>query len=70
VRVGDTFGIRERSRKNPFIAEEWAVATLGAPVHYLELNKADFSAQLISRPARDEVPIICELAQVVEFYSK
>jgi hypothetical protein len=36
----------------------------------LTLSKADFSVKFLHLPAREEVPVICEIPLVIEFYSR
>jgi len=67
VKPGDKISVKEKSRKIPTVGE--AVETLVAPP-YIELNKADFTASIQRLPEREEVPVVCEVAQVVEFYSR
>jgi ribosomal protein S4 len=37
---------------------------------YLEVSKADFSVKYLYLPPREEVPVVCEVPLVVEFYSR
>ncbi len=67
VKPGDVIAIKEKSRKMEAFQD--AVRTSAAP-EYLEVNKADFSAKLINNPSREDIPVICELALVVEYYSR
>ncbi|MEN3026949.1 MAG: 30S ribosomal protein S4 [Chlorobiota bacterium] len=68
VDVGDTVRIREKSRRIPDIQEAVRQAAQAPP--YLEVSKADFSARLLYVPPREEIPVICEVPMVVEFYSR
>ncbi|MCS7176704.1 MAG: 30S ribosomal protein S4 [Candidatus Kapabacteria bacterium] len=68
VNVGDTVRIREKSRRIPDIQEAVRLAPQAPP--YLEVSKADFSARLLYVPPREEIPVICEVPMVVEFYSR
>lgn len=70
LRVGQAFGLRPRSRRIPQVVEAWESSTIGEPVGYLTRSKKDFSASLTAMPGRDEIPVICEIPQVIEFYSK
>lgn len=67
VKPNDVVVIKEKSRKLECFQE--AVRSSAAP-QYLEVSKADFSAKLINAPAREDIPAICEVALVVEFYSR
>jgi small subunit ribosomal protein S4 len=67
VKPGDIVAIKEKSRKMDVFQD--AVRNSAAP-EYLEMNKAEFSAKLINVPAREDIPVICEVALVVEYYSR
>jgi small subunit ribosomal protein S4 len=69
VQPGDHVAIAERSKaKPPFqVAASGAHATAPA---YLEVSVADLVCHVARRPARDEVPVICEEQLVVEYYSR
>ena len=41
-----------------------------APPTYLEVGKADFSSKFLYLPPREEIPTVCEISLVVEFYSR
>ena len=59
--------VREKSRKMEAFQE--SIRTAAPPV-YLTLSKADFSVKFLHLPAREEVPVICEIPLVIEFYSR
>ena len=40
------------------------------PVAYLALDKNNLSITVLAEPRREEIPIICDLPQVIEFYSR
>lgn len=68
VKPGDTFSVKEKSRNIPIFKE--SVRESAAP-SYLEVNKSDFSATLVNMPAtREDIPTICELSLVIEYYSR
>ncbi|MDX9791434.1 MAG: 30S ribosomal protein S4 [Candidatus Kapaibacterium sp.] len=67
VKVNDVISVKEKSRKIDSVQE--SIRTVNAPA-YLEVSKADFSAKLAYIPHKEEVPIQCELALVVEYYSR
>jgi ribosomal protein S4 len=46
-----------------------SIRNAGAPP-YIELSKADFSAKFLYVPPKEEIPVICEVPLVVEFYSR
>jgi small subunit ribosomal protein S4 len=68
VNVNDVISVREKSRRIPDIQE--AVRNAGQAPPYLEVSKADFSVRLLYIPPREEIPVICEVPMVVEFYSR
>jgi small subunit ribosomal protein S4 len=67
LKPGDTFRVRERSKKAQIFEMDWAAYT---PPGYLERDEASLSAKLVRLPDREEVPITCEETLVVEFYSR
>jgi small subunit ribosomal protein S4 len=67
LKPGDTLQVRERSRKLACFRE--ALSQANPPV-YLKVSKDELTAQLIGLPRREEIPVECDLGQVVEFYSR
>ena len=67
VRAGQTVGIRERSRKLQCFQEGLGV---GSAPPYLRASESGFEVTKLHEPARDEVPVICDVRQVIEFYSR
>lgn len=67
VKVGDAFLIKEKSRSLECFQE--AIRNSGSPA-YLDVSKAEFTSRLAYVPAREEVPIQCEVSLVVEYYSR
>lgn len=70
LRVGDELAVRPASRRIANVAEEWAAAVLGPGPDYLARSKSDLSARLTALPRREQVPVLCEMPLVIEFYSK
>ena len=68
IRPGDEIAIRPKSRKMLCFRE----ALQGSPgiPDYLTLNKDQMVARLDRLPVREEIPVICDVAKVVEFYSR
>lgn len=66
-KVGDVIAVREKSRKIPCFAE---AMTDSESVPYLALDQSTSSIQVLSIPERADVPVICDLPLVVEFYSR
>ncbi|MBN2552950.1 MAG: 30S ribosomal protein S4 [Spirochaetales bacterium] len=67
LKPGDTLQVRERSRKLACFRE--ALSRAAAPV-YLEVSKDELKARLVAMPGREEIPVQCDIGQVVEFYSR
>ncbi len=67
VRPGDTVRARAKSRDLPLVAEAVEAAN---PPPYLALDREARAVTLRTWPEHGQVPIICELSQVVEFYSR
>jgi len=67
VKANDYIQVKEKSRKIESFQE--AVRNAGAPP-YLDLSKVDFSVKFLYVPPREEIPAICEVPLVVEYYSR
>jgi small subunit ribosomal protein S4 len=67
VRNNDVLSIKDKLRKNEGIQDSIRSA---APPPYLEISKADFSVKYLYVPPREEIPAICDVPLVVEFYSR
>jgi small subunit ribosomal protein S4 len=67
VKVNDVIAVREKSRK--LVCFQEAIRT-SAPPQYLEVSKSNLSVKFLYVPPREEVPIICEIPLVVEYYSR
>ncbi|MEM1181967.1 MAG: 30S ribosomal protein S4 [Acidobacteriota bacterium] len=68
VRPGDVITIREKSRKLLCFRE--ALASSLNPPSYLTVDKDAMTTKLEHVPNRDEVPVICDVPKVIEFYSR
>ncbi|KXK13168.1 MAG: 30S ribosomal protein S4 [Chloroflexi bacterium OLB14] len=65
VKVGDEVAVREKSKKLNVFQE------LGpSPVSYLDVAPQELKIKLLRHPQAVEVPIICEVSRVIEFYSR
>ena len=64
---GDVVEIREKSRKLRVFNEPRATSAIPS---YIDTDETGYKATLKSAPTRDEVPVICEVPLVVEFYSR
>lgn len=67
VQPNDVISVKEKSRKLECFQE--AIRSSGAPP-YLDVSKADFSAKFLYQPPREEVPVVCEVPLVIEYYSR
>ncbi len=67
VKEGDVISVREKSRK---MVGFQAVPYGSNHPEYISFDKASLSVKFIRTPERDEVPVVCEVPLVVEFYSK
>ena len=67
VRPGDVFNVREKSRKLRMFNEARVPVTIP---EYLTVDESGYSVTVNHMPARDEVPVICDVQLVVEYYSR
>ena len=68
VRPGDVVAVREVSQKLAMFRESLASSRPAPP--YMTVSADEMSVKLLARPQRQDVPIICEVPMVVEYYSK
>ena len=64
---GDRVAVRPKSQ-NLAMFEQWLASA--APPDYVTTDKKGMVAQYLYLPRRSEVPIICEVPQVIEYYSR
>lgn len=67
LRPGDTVSVKESSRKLRCFNE--GVMTTALPP-YLNVDDTGYTAELSYAPPRNEVPVVCDVQLVVEFYSR
>lgn len=67
IRPHDVIAVRTRSRNLECFRDAIAGTV---PPSYIELSKPAMSARLLHLPTRDEVPVICNVTLVVEYYSR
>lgn len=67
VKPGDVVSIREKSRKVPAFSEALKSAN---PPEYLETSKPDLTVTYSELPRRVDVPVVCEMSLVIEYYSR
>ena len=66
VKEGDVVEVREKSRKLRCFNEPRGVTV---PT-YVETDETGYQATIRNTPVRDEVPIVCEVPLVIEYYSR
>ena len=67
VKPGDKISVKEGSRKMRAFNE--GVMTTALPP-YLNVDDTGYTAEMTYLPPRGEVPVVCDVQLVVEFYSK
>lgn len=67
VKPGDELQIREKSRES--LQSQITQPPAGMP-EYLHVSKDKATAKLDRLPLAREVPVVCDLKQVIEFYSR
>jgi small subunit ribosomal protein S4 len=63
----DVVSLTEKGKKIDSVSKSIGLAH---PPPYLELDKTGVNARLLHLPLRDEVPVHCEVSQVIEYYSR
>ncbi|MDJ0754788.1 MAG: 30S ribosomal protein S4 [Ardenticatenaceae bacterium] len=67
LKVGDVVDVRPKSQRMSMFQD---VIENAYPPDYIALDKGKMSFALLYLPRREEVPIVCEVAQVIEYYSR
>lgn len=67
LQVGEVVAPRPRSRELPIIAA--ALDRVRVP-SYIEVDRAQRQAKVTRLPLRSEIPVLCEVSLVVEYYSR
>ena len=67
VKVGDVITVKEKSKNLDCFKNALAVATKS---QYVAVDEAEMSARLTHVPSREEIPVVGDVATVVEFYSR
>jgi small subunit ribosomal protein S4 len=68
LKPNDVITLTEKSRKMPTVLA--ALEAFGTGTPYLMVDKDNFRATYLALPNRADIPIICEVSRVVEFYSR
>lgn len=67
LRIGEKITVREKSKDlDAFVLAQQVAKT----PEYVTANDKELTAELNRLPNRDEVPIVCEISSVVEFYAR
>jgi small subunit ribosomal protein S4 len=69
VKVGETIGVRERSKSLELISDSLASSN-ARRYPWLEWESADYVGRMVSVPQRDEIPENINEQLIVELYSK
>lgn len=67
LRIGDEISVRAKSRECAAIIGS---IEAGNPPEYLNVNTKELTIKVDRVCERDEVPVICEMSLVVEYYSR
>lgn len=67
VRVNDVIAVNKKLHTSDFLQDN--IRNSQAP-QYIEVSKADFSAKLVYVPTPGEIPVQCNTALVIEYYSR
>lgn len=71
LQPGDVVEVHEKSRtKDPLVLASQGAYAPEVPVSYLDVQRESVRLVVLRRPARDEVPVICNEQLVVEYYSR
>jgi small subunit ribosomal protein S4 len=68
--VGNTIGIREKSRSKPFFQEAVEASITRPKPDYLEMDPAKSEGKVVAQPMAEHLPLPVNLQAIVEFYSQ
>ena len=68
--VNDIVSVKEESLKLVAFVEAAAEMVARVTVPYLDRSREQMSAKLLYVPRLSEVPVLCEMPMVIEFYSR
>ena len=68
VKPGDVVTVKEQSRNLDCF--KFALESAGNIPPYLERDRKAYSVKYLYTPPRDEVPVLCEVPLVIEYYSR
>lgn len=70
VKPGDEIAVRERSKALPFFKTRTQIISDNRVPSWLELDKENLSARVLTAPVRDDIEFTLNEQLVVEFYSR
>jgi small subunit ribosomal protein S4 len=70
VEPGQEVRVRTKSREQASILVAMDLASRGAPLSWIAVDKESFSGRMLERPTRPNIPIAAQEQLVVELYSK
>jgi small subunit ribosomal protein S4 len=70
VQPGQEVRVRQKSREQTSILSALELASRGAPLSWMAVDKESFSGRMLERPTRTNIPIAAQEQLVVELYSK
>ncbi len=68
VKPGDVVSVRESSKNLQMVKD--ALSSLPQLPSYIEFNQGELAIKLVQLPRREEVPVICDIPMVIEFYAR
>lgn len=70
VRIGQTVGLREGSKKSPVFAAVQQALEKQRPPSWLRIDSAALSGTVLSQPANEDLQQVFDPKMIVEFYSR
>jgi small subunit ribosomal protein S4 len=70
VREGETVALKEKTRKNSFVAASLEAARSRGVPRWLELEPDQFQGKVVALPTREDVSLPIQEQLIVELYSK
>ena len=70
VRPGEEVRVRQHAREHTSVLGALEVASRGASLSWIAVDKDTFSGRMLERPTRPNIPIAAQEQLVVELYSK
>lgn len=70
VQPGQEVRVRGKSREQVSILSSLELASRGAPLSWIAVDKESFSGRMLERPTRPNIPLAAQEQLVVELYSK